>query len=124
MWLLSLLMSPKVIAGLVVAALVGAYGTYSYGYSKGYELAELKGQTEIARLVNEYRKVVEQARQVIAVKQNELDNLQKDYIAMSEKRLQRNRDLQEKLNEYKEKLAGKPECNITIDDVERLPAIE
>lgn len=119
---LSLLFNPKVLAALGVAAVLAGYGAYKYGYNSGYELAELRGQREITRLVTEYNAAVQIARQQIAQKQTELDAVQKDYIDMSEKRLQRNRDLQEKLNEYKEKLADRPECGLTDDDVDSLPA--
>lgn len=119
---LSMLFNPKVLAGLAVASVVAMYGTYSYGYNKGYELAELRGQREVTRLVTEYNAAVAVARQIVADKNKELEDIQKDYIRMSEQRLRKNKDLQEKLDAYKESLAERPECGLTGDDLDSLPA--
>jgi hypothetical protein len=119
---LSMLFNPKVLAGLGIAALVAMYGTYTWGYDKGYELAALRGQREVTRLVTEYQNAVNIARKQIAAKNAELEEMQKDYIRMSEQRLRKNKELQESLDEYKAKLADRPECGLTDDDVDSVPA--
>ena len=113
------------IGALLLGGLALLGGSFALGYSKGYELAELRGQKELQALKDEIIKANAAIRAENARKQAEMDKLKEARVAEVLRHAEQEREDNEKLAEYATKLAqaigDRPDpCGLGPDDINRV----